>query len=174
MPHQGGYEVDAVGVVRVVDLDSADDLFVAASLDRGLECVRVVEVLHRLGAKVDAQLLQLARLRVLESKHVEDPDEPVGGVPDGVRQDGERLAGLLGPGGAHGGRVEARHFMVDRLVGAHGARKCSHGTFQTVRSFHNGRHCPAVQRLGKRVPGCVGHVGIGGGLDQLPSNLVSP
>jgi len=54
--------------------------------------VRVVEVLHRLRAQIDAELLQLARLAVLEAEHVEDADEAVGGVADGVVEDGHRLA----------------------------------------------------------------------------------
>ena len=95
--YQGGDQVDAVRVVRVVHLDAAHDLLVATSLDRCLERVRVVEVLHRLRAEVDAQLLQLAGLRVLEPEHVEDPDEAVRGVPDRVGQDGQRLARLLRP-----------------------------------------------------------------------------
>ena len=95
--NQGGDQVDAVRVVRVVHLDAAHDLLVATSLDRGLERVSVVEVLHCLRAEVDAQLLQLAGLRVLEPEHVEDPDEAVRGVPDRVGQDGLRLARLLRP-----------------------------------------------------------------------------
>ena len=57
----------------------------------------VVEVLHRLGAEVDAKLLQATRFAVLEAEHVEDPDEAVGGVTDRVVQDGHRLARLPRP-----------------------------------------------------------------------------
>ena len=69
--------------------------------------MRVVEVLHRFRAQVDAELLQLARLAVLEAEHVEDADEAVGGVTDGVVEDGHRLARLPGTRCADGGSVMA-------------------------------------------------------------------
>lgn len=75
--YQGWDEIDTGHVVDVVDLHVAPDALVPATLDRTLEYMRVVEVLHRLRAKVDAQMLQLARLRILETEHVQDPDEPI-------------------------------------------------------------------------------------------------
>jgi len=41
-------------------------------------------VLHGLRAEVDAEVLQLARLGVLEPKHVQDADETVSGVSHSV------------------------------------------------------------------------------------------
>lgn len=86
--YQGWDEIDTGHVVDVVDLHVAPDALVPATLDRTLEYVRVVEVLHRLRAKVDAQMLQLARLRILETEHVQDPDEPIRRVPYRVVQRG--------------------------------------------------------------------------------------
>lgn len=80
LSYQRGYEIDAGHVVHVVDLDVAPDTLVSTALDRALEYVGVVEVLHRLGAQVYAQVLQLTRLGILETEHVQDTDETVGGV----------------------------------------------------------------------------------------------
>ena len=55
--YQGGDEVNAVGVVRVVHLHAAADALVSAGLYGGLEGVSVVEMLHGLTAQVDTQLL---------------------------------------------------------------------------------------------------------------------
>lgn len=79
--HQRRYEVDAGHVVDVIDLDVASYALVPAALDRALEYVGVVEVLHRLGAEIDAEVLELAGFRVLEAEHVQDADEAVGRVP---------------------------------------------------------------------------------------------
>ena len=78
-----------MGVVRVVYLHAAADALVPARLYRGLEGVGVVEVLHGLAAQVDAQLLQLTRLAVLESEHVQDADESIRGMPHGLGEDGQ-------------------------------------------------------------------------------------
>ena len=48
--------------------------------------MRVVKVLHRLGAEVDAEVLQLTGLWVLEAEHVQDTDEAVRGVAHRVVQ----------------------------------------------------------------------------------------
>jgi len=102
-------EINARHVVDVIDGDVGAYALLAAGLDAGLEDVGVVEVLHRLRAQVDAELLQPARLAVLEAEHVEDADEAVGGVADGVVEDGHRLARLAGSGRADGGSVVTRH-----------------------------------------------------------------
>jgi len=57
--------------------------FLPAGLDGGLEDVRVVKVLHGLGREIDAQLLESTLPQFLESKHVQDPNESVSGMPDG-------------------------------------------------------------------------------------------
>lgn len=65
----------------------------------------------------------------------------------------------LRTGRTNRGRVLASDFglIVYRIVGvaAHGAQR---GTdpFQTVRPAHNGRHGPAVQRLGQRISDGIG------------------
>jgi len=82
--YQGGNEIDAWHVVDVVDFDVAANAFVTATLDGAFEYMSVVEVLHGLRAEVDAEVLQLARLGVLEPKHVQDANETVSGVSHGV------------------------------------------------------------------------------------------
>jgi len=86
--YQGRNEIDAWHVVDVVDFDVAANAFVATTLDGALEYMSVVKVLHGLRAKIDAEVLQLARLGILEPKHVQDADETVGGVPHSVIQRG--------------------------------------------------------------------------------------
>lgn len=86
--HQGGDKIDTWHVIDVVDLHVASYTLVATALDRALEYMRVVKVLHRLCAQIDAQVLQLARLWILESEHVQDPDETVGCVSHRVVQRG--------------------------------------------------------------------------------------
>ena len=49
-----------MGVVSVVHLQAAGDSLVPAGLYGSLERVSVVEMLHGLAAKVDAELLELA------------------------------------------------------------------------------------------------------------------
>lgn len=55
--YQGRNEINAWHVVDIVNFDVAPDAFVAATLDGALEYVSVVEVLHRLRAKIDAEVL---------------------------------------------------------------------------------------------------------------------
>lgn len=61
--YQRRNEVDAGHVVDVIDLHLARYAFLSTRLDRRLEDVRVVEMLHRLCAQVDAQVLEVGRLR---------------------------------------------------------------------------------------------------------------
>ena len=84
--YQRRYEVYAGHVVDVVNLNVASNTFVPAAFDRTLEYVSVVKVLHRLGAQIYTEMLQLAGLWILETKHVEDPDETVCRVSDRVVQ----------------------------------------------------------------------------------------
>jgi hypothetical protein len=84
--HQRGDEVDAGHIIDVIDLDVAPDALVPAALDRAFEYVGVVKVLHRLGAEIDAEVLELTGLRILEAEHVEDADEAVGRMPHCVVQ----------------------------------------------------------------------------------------
>lgn len=86
MLYQRRNEINAWHVVDIVDFNVASDAFVAATLDGAFEYVSVVEVLHRLGAEIDAEVLQLAGLRVLETEHVQDTDETVRGMPHGIIQ----------------------------------------------------------------------------------------
>ena len=109
-----------MSIVSIVHLNTTADALVPAHLDGSLEGVGVVEVLHRLAAQVDAQLLQLTRLAVLEPEHVQDPDEAVRGVPHGLGEDGQGPRGFLGPGCSHGAGVEAGNLVMDRLIGGHG------------------------------------------------------
>lgn len=57
-------------------------------------------------------------LGVIKAEHVEDANEAVSGVSDGIVEGGHGLAGL-GAGRAHGGRVLTGHLglVVHRLVG---------------------------------------------------------
>lgn len=92
--HQGRDEVDAGHVVYVVDFHVAPNTLVATALDGTFKYVRIIKMLHRLRAQVDAQVFQLARFRILESEHVQDPDEPVRRVSHRVVQRGH----ASGPG----------------------------------------------------------------------------
>ena len=105
-----------MSIVSIVHLHATANTLVPARLDGSLEGVGVVKVLHGLAAQVDAELLQLTRLTVLEPKHVEDPNEPlrgVVGVPHGLAEDGQALAGLLTSSSAHCACVEAGDLVVD-------------------------------------------------------------
>ena len=105
-----------MSIVSIVHLHTTADALVPAGLDGSLEGVGVVEVLHGLAAQVDAELLQLTRLAVLKPKHVEDPNEPlrgVVGVPHGLAEDGQALAGLLTASSAHCAGMEAGDLVVD-------------------------------------------------------------
>ena len=105
-----------MSIVCIVHLHATADALVPASLDGSLEGVGVIEVLHGLTAQVDAELLQLTRLTVLKHKHVEDPNEPlrgVVGVPHGLAEDGQALAGLLTSSSAHCAGMEAGDLVVD-------------------------------------------------------------
>lgn len=118
----------------------------------------VVEVLHRLRAQVNAQLLQLAGFAVLESEHVQNPDESVRGMTDCVVQDSHGLGTLLGSRRSDGGGVMGGHLvLVDGLVGvgAHSAGEGSDGALQAIGASDNGGDRAAVQGLGKGVPGGV-------------------
>lgn len=86
--HQRRNEINAWHVVDVVNFDVARDTFVTATLDGAFEYVGIIEVLHRLRAEIDAEVLQLARFRILKSKHVQDADETVRGMSHGVIQCG--------------------------------------------------------------------------------------
>ena len=105
-----------MSIVSIVHLHTTADALVPAGLDGSLEGVGVVEVLHGLAAQVDAELLKLTWLTVLKPKHVEDPNEPlrgVVGVPHGLAEDGQALAGLLTSSSAHCAGVEAGDLVVD-------------------------------------------------------------
>lgn len=86
--YQRGNEINTWHIVNVVNFDVTSDTFVATALDGAFKYVSVVEVLHRLRAEIDAEMLQLARLRILEPEHVQDTDETVRGMSHGVIQGG--------------------------------------------------------------------------------------
>jgi len=66
--HQRRYEIDAGDVVDVIDFHIAVYPLVATGFNAGFEYVSIVEMLHRLGAKVDTQVFELTRL--YNSRHV--------------------------------------------------------------------------------------------------------
>lgn len=68
--YQRGNEINTWHIVNVVNFDVAPDAFVATALDGAFKYVSVVEMLHCLRAEIDAEMLQLARLRILEPEHV--------------------------------------------------------------------------------------------------------
>lgn len=86
--YQGRNEINTWHIVNIVNFNVAPDAFVATALDGAFKYVSVVEVLHRLRAEIDAEMLQLARLRILEPEHVQDADETVRSVSHGVIQGG--------------------------------------------------------------------------------------
>ena len=59
-----------MSVIGVVHLDLASNALVPAGVDRRLESVGVIEVLHCFRAKIDTELFKLARLGVFKAKHV--------------------------------------------------------------------------------------------------------
>ena len=63
---------------------------------------------HGLRAEVDAELLELGRLAVLEAEHVEDADEAVRDVPHRVVEQRHRTARLPGSARVHRRGVLAR------------------------------------------------------------------
>lgn len=65
---QRGYQVDAGHIVDVVHFDDGRDALLSTRLDAALENVRVVEVLHRLGAQVYAQVLQVGSLQTWDKR----------------------------------------------------------------------------------------------------------
>lgn len=63
LSYQRRDEINARNVIDVIDFHVAVYSFVAARLDAGFEYVRVVKMLHRLGAQINAQVFQLAGLQ---------------------------------------------------------------------------------------------------------------
>ena len=120
-PYQRGDEINAGHVVDVLDLEGVvlgGDSLLPARLDAGLEDVGVVKVLHGLRAEVDAEVLQLGRLGVLESEHVEDPDEAVGGgAMHRVVEKRHRLARLARTGRAHRRRDVTGNLTAEKVLG---------------------------------------------------------
>ena len=94
-------EINARNIVDVIDENVGRNSFISARFDARLEDVSVVEVLHRFRTQVDAKLLELTRFSVFESEHVQNPDEAVGGVTNGVVEDGHRLARFARSGGSN-------------------------------------------------------------------------
>ena len=63
MTYQRWYEINTRNIIHVIDFDVRPDPFFATRFNARLEYVSVVEVLHRFGAQIDAQLFQLTRLQ---------------------------------------------------------------------------------------------------------------
>ena len=80
-----------MSVVRVVNFNFAGDPFVPAGIDRGLQGVGVIEVLHCFRAEIDTELFKLARLGVFKAKHVKDADKSIRSMPHSIAQDRQRL-----------------------------------------------------------------------------------
>ena len=49
-----------------------------------VENVRIVKMLHRFRAEVDAEVFHLGRFAVFEPKHVQDTDETVSRMSNGI------------------------------------------------------------------------------------------
>lgn len=91
-------------------------------------------------------------LGILESKHIEDTDESIGGVSYGCIKYGHGAAGL-GAGRAYRRCVLTGHFglVVHGIVGI-GAERAGHTQpLEAVGSANDRRHCPAVKCFGQRV-----------------------
>lgn len=98
----------------------AYDALFATTVNGSLENVSIVEVLHRLRAQVDAQMLELCALTHLglfKAEHVEDANETVGRVTHRIVERHHRL--LMARVSADGRRMLAIHLglIVHRLVG---------------------------------------------------------
>ena len=76
-----------MSIVSIVHLHATANTLVPARLDGSLEGVGVVKVLHGLTAQVNAQLLQLTRLAVFKTKHVQNSNETISCMSHGLAQD---------------------------------------------------------------------------------------
>ena len=76
-----------MSIISIINLNTAADTLVSACLNGRFKCVGVVKVLHGLTAQVNAQLLQLTRLAVFKTKHVQNSNETISCMSHGLAQD---------------------------------------------------------------------------------------